>query len=59
MLTDEQQKIVSYIFEGKTNWEIADEMGYSPHTVKKKLKAIYKFYKVENRIELFLKAMKS
>ncbi len=59
MLNDEQKKILGFVFEGKTNWEIGDELGYSPNTIKKKLKAIYKFYKVENRMELFLKTMSS
>ncbi|MBS4760699.1 MAG: response regulator transcription factor [Clostridium sp.] len=57
MLTNEQQKLIKFVFEGKTNTEIAENLGYSPNTVKKKLKYIYKFYNVENRKELFLRAI--
>ncbi len=49
---EELETIIKYVVDGKTNIEIAEEMSYSPASIKRRLKAIYKSYRVENRLEL-------
>ena len=51
----EKKKIVELVLKGYTNVEISAYMGYSPASVKRRLKAIYKSYDVENRIGLVKK----
>lgn len=54
-LTEEQKQIIRYVKQGLTNIEIAEEMGYSPDTIKKRLWLIYKLLNVKNRIDLISK----
>jgi len=51
-LTEEQKSIIELVVQGKTNAQIAEEMGYCERNVKKKLHKIYKTFKVENRAAL-------
>ena len=48
----EQKRIIQCVIDGKTNVEIAEEMGYSPASIKRRLKIIYRLCKVESRLEL-------
>lgn len=51
----EKKRIIEMILKGYTNVEISAHMGYSPASVKRRLKEIYKSYNVENRIGLVTK----
>lgn len=57
VLTDEQKMLVKLVSEGLTNIDIAEEMGYSPATVKLRLKALFKLFNVSNRVTLVNKAV--
>lgn len=46
-LNEVQKSIVTGILEGKTNTEIAEEIGYSTDSVKKNLKKIYKHFGIK------------
>lgn len=54
-LTEEQNKIMAYALKGLTTIEIAEELGYSPSTVKKHLGRIYTAFNVKNKIALIRK----
>lgn len=51
----EKRKIIEMILKGYTNVEISAQMGYSPASVKRRLKEIYRSYDVQNRIGLVTK----
>jgi DNA-binding NarL/FixJ family response regulator len=58
-LNKEQVKIVQHVLNGRTNVEIAEEMGYSPASIKRKLKVIYKLCRADNRLELVKNVIKA
>lgn len=45
-------KIIDLVSLGKTNKEIAAELHYSPSTVKRRIKELFKLYNVNNRLSL-------
>jgi len=51
-LTEEQTKILELLVQGKTNMQIANELGYSDRSVKRKLQKLKKLFQVENRTAL-------
>ena len=57
MINKELEKIIEMVIEKKTNFQIAEEMGYSVETVKNRLKRIYKHYKAQNRVGLLIKLL--
>lgn len=57
ILSDEENKILELLIKGKTNLEIADEIGYSEASVKKRLTKLYKRFQVTSRIELLNKLL--
>lgn len=57
-LDEEQKRIVKYVRNGLTNIEIAEELGYSPDTIKKRLVLLYKLFNVNKRIELVNKLIR-
>lgn len=56
-LTNEQKNIINLVMKGRKNIDIAEEMGYSPATVKKRLSALYKKFYVTGRTELIYKVL--
>lgn len=52
MISNEQKILLKHLIDGKTNIEISIEMDYSPSTVKRRLKTLYKLLKVNNKFEL-------
>ncbi len=57
-LSEEQKTIIKCVKKGLSNIEIAEKMGYSPDTIKKRLWLIYKLFNVRGRIELVNKLLK-
>ncbi len=57
-LSEEQKQIIKYVKAGFTNIEIAEELGYSPDTIKKKLCFLYRFFNVKGRANLVTKAIR-
>lgn len=51
-LNDLQINIVALVNQGKTNKEIADQLGYSEVYIKKNLQTCFKYFKVKNRVEM-------
>lgn len=51
-LNDLQISIVGLVNQGKTNKEIADQLGYSEVYIKKNLQTCFKYFKVKNRVEM-------
>ncbi len=56
-ISDEQKNLISLVKGGLTNIEIAEELGYSPNTIKKKLCVIYKLFNVRGRMALISKIL--
>jgi DNA-binding NarL/FixJ family response regulator len=54
-MSEEQEKIIKYIHAGMSNMEIAEELGYSESTIKKRITKIYKTFKVTSRLGLIKK----
>ena len=54
-LTDEQKIIIQKLRTNKKNFEIAEELGYSLASLKRRLKEIYSLYYVSSRLELIQK----
>ncbi len=54
-LTEEQKLIIQKLRTNKKNFEIAQELGYSLASLKRRLKEIYNLYYVSNRLELIQK----
>ena len=57
LLTKEEYTIVYHVVNGLKNVEIAEEMGYSEATVKKRLTVIYGKMNVFNRFDLIRKIL--
>ena len=55
VLTEEETAIAKFVVNGLKNVEIAEIMGYSEATVKKRLTVIYKKMNVFNRLQLITK----
>lgn len=51
-LNDIQKDIIALVVKGKSNKEIADELGYSVENVKKNLRICFKYFKVKDRVGL-------
>lgn len=51
--------IIDLVVMGLTNVEIADRMGYSVTSVKRKLKKIYDVHNVRGRVTLVRKALEA
>ncbi len=49
-LTEREQAVVRFLFEGKTNKEVAASLNISEHTVKDHMKQIMKKLNVSNRV---------
>jgi len=56
-LTMEQESIIKLVVQGRTNMQIAEELGYSERSIKRRLRAIYKAYSVDNRQSLVREAI--
>ena len=57
LLNDEQIEIIKYVKQGLTNIEIGEELGYSSHTIKKKLKHLYKIFYANGRVDFVAKIL--
>ena len=57
-MSDRESDILKLIAEGKSNSEIGDYLYISVHTVKAHLAEIYEKFKVHNRIQLIIKAIR-
>ena len=57
LLTDKEKKLLNLIINGKTNYEIADIMGYSTDMIKYLIKKLFKKFRVRNRLELIREAL--
>lgn len=57
VLTEEETQITKLVINGLKNVEIAEIMGYSEATVKKRLTGIYKKTNVFNRLQLIAKLL--
>ena len=55
LLSEENKGIMKYVKMGMTNIEIGEELGYSPHTIKKKLHRLYKLFYARGRIDFVSK----
>jgi DNA-binding NarL/FixJ family response regulator len=53
-LTPRQQEVLELMAQGKSNRDIAQEMGRSEHTVKAHLAVIFRALGVSNRVEATL-----
>ncbi len=51
-LNDIQKEIIGLVVQGKSNKEIADQLGYSVENVKKNLRVCFKYFKVKDRVGL-------
>ncbi len=51
-LNDIQKEIITLVVQGKSNKEIADQLGYSVENVKKNLRVCFKYFKVKDRVGL-------
>lgn len=52
LLSDKEKELLNLIINGKTNYEIADIMGYSTDMIKYLIRKLFKKFKVKNRLEL-------
>lgn len=52
LLSEKEKSLLNLIINGKTNYEIAEIMGYSPDMIKYLIKKLLKKFKVKNRLEL-------
>ena len=57
LLSDESKKIIKYVQLGLTNIEIGEELGYSCHTIKKKLRHLYKLFYANGRVDFVNKTL--
>lgn len=57
ILSEEHQQIIDCVMNGMTNIEISEVMGYSPASVKRRLREIYKIHNVNTRIQLIKKVV--
>ena len=51
-ITEEQESILTLIVQEKSDIEIADEMGYSESTIRRRVKGLKKLFKVKTRAGL-------
>lgn len=54
-LSKKETEVLSWVEEGKTNWEVSIILGISERTVKFHLSNIFKKYQVSNRIQAIIK----
>ena len=57
-LTPRQHRLVRAIVRGRTNREIADELGMSEQTVKNQLSVVFQRFDVRSRLELAVAALR-
>jgi DNA-binding NarL/FixJ family response regulator len=57
-LTDREREIVKGIAHGRTNREVAADLGISEQTVKNQLTVVFQKLHVKNRLELAVYAMR-
>ncbi len=51
-LTEEQKVILEELISGSTNQQIADKIGYSESSIKRKVKELFNVFNVKNRASL-------
>lgn len=51
-LTTREKEIITYIYKGLSNKEIAEDLFISPNTVKNHIYNIYKKLEIKNKVEL-------
>ena len=51
-LTEEQKVILEELISGSTNQQIADKIGYSESSIKRKVKELLNVFNVKNRASL-------
>lgn len=56
-LNDTQKQILKLIVQGKSNYEIAEQLNYSLANIKKNIQFCYKFFNVRNRASLVRETM--
>lgn len=56
-LNDTQKLILNKIIEGKSNIDIAEDMGYSESFIKKQIRTLFKIFRVSKRVELVREAL--
>lgn len=52
-----EKEVLRLVIEGKSNYEIADELNYSVGSVKKFIRSLFKFFKVRKRVDLVRESM--
>ena len=57
-LNELEKQVLLFVIDGKTNLEIAEEIGYSEASVKRIVKKLFLFYKISKRVDLVREAMK-
>lgn len=57
LLSDESRQLIKCVQRGMTNIEIGEELGYSCHTIKKKLRHLYKLFYASGRIDFVNKTL--
>lgn len=57
LLSNESKQLIKFVQMGLTNIEIGEELGYSPHTIKKKLRHLYKLFYASGRIDFVHKTI--
>lgn len=56
--TKREKDLLIRLLEGKTNKEIANDLGLQPQTIKNEFSRIFRKVKVRNRTELALKVVR-
>ena len=56
-LTPKEQEVLQCLVKGSSNYEIAQELAISFHTVKAHLSSIYRKLEVDNRVQATCKAI--
>lgn len=56
-LSQIEQKVLVMVIDGKTNYEIADVLGYSESHTKRIVKRLFLYYKVAKRLDLVREAL--
>lgn len=59
LLTEREINVITYLKEGLTNKEIANNLSISIHTVKAHLESIYEKLQVKNRVQAVIKVANS
>ena len=54
VMTEELQKILALVTQGKTYKEMSEEVGYSTITLKRRVRKLCNLYRVKNKLELAL-----